>query len=392
MVVILSEELAVLIQGPLGDFGQSLLKLLPCPFVANGLQGARGRLGPEDPLDGSCLKSLITDGVLNGAVDILTLVMLLHAQDGPGLEPAVSGMSFGEPREKRLGHLSQLQKGLSDRLKAIAYPFGLEVIRVFYPFAKTGRISLMPGDEFNLGAVDQDFLLRGLETQDIGDVLGRDGVVVRLKLNEPVWTADPKRHLGAVIGMKWQRLKRLLGKEFQGSVPGRVVDMQIRLLFQPPPGDGPEVFEILEVSSIEQIPFYVLKRCLNFSFRLSPPRSARNGFALIMGDKGRKRGVKDRPSAFPSKHHRFFIVIKTLSRDSSKVLEGILMSPDQAVEVMAGRKVDVLTPGEAQDVGEALHLALAATGEGNGIGTPIHLTLLPRIRFKPYHWFSIRGP
>jgi len=110
-----------------------------------------------------------------------------------------------------------------------------------------------------------------------------------------------------------------------------------------------------------------------------------------MCDKGRKRGVKDRPCAFPSKHHRFFIVIKTLSRDSSKVLEGILMSPDQAVEVMAGRKVDVLTPGEAQDVGEALHLALAATGEGNGIGTPILLTLLSWIRFEPYHGVSITG-
>ena len=60
----------------------------------------------------------------------------------------------------------------------------------------------MLGDELNLGRVDQDLVLRGLETQDVGDVVGRDGVTVRLKLNEPVWIADPKRHFGAVIGMK----------------------------------------------------------------------------------------------------------------------------------------------------------------------------------------------
>jgi len=84
-----------LVQGPLGDFGQNLLKLLPCSFVANGLQGARGRLGPEDPLDGPGLKGLITDGVLDGPVDILTLIVLLHAQNGSGLEPTVSGVSFG---------------------------------------------------------------------------------------------------------------------------------------------------------------------------------------------------------------------------------------------------------------------------------------------------------
>ena len=106
MVVILSEQLAVLIQGPLGDFGQSLLKLLPCSFVANGLQGARGRLGPEDPLDRSCLKGLIPDGVFDRPVDILTLVVLLHPQDGSGLEPTVPGISFGQSLEKRLGHLS----------------------------------------------------------------------------------------------------------------------------------------------------------------------------------------------------------------------------------------------------------------------------------------------
>jgi len=95
MVVVLSEQLAVLIQGPLRDFGQSLLKLLPCSFVSYGLQGARGSLCPEDPLDGSSLKGLIPNRVLDRPVDILTLVMLLHPQDVAGVEPAVSGMSFG---------------------------------------------------------------------------------------------------------------------------------------------------------------------------------------------------------------------------------------------------------------------------------------------------------
>ena len=91
---ILSEEFTVLIQGSLGDFRQGLLKLLPCSFVANGLQGARGRLGPQNPFDGSGLKGLIPDGVLDGPVDILTLVVFLHAQDRSGLESTVSGVSF----------------------------------------------------------------------------------------------------------------------------------------------------------------------------------------------------------------------------------------------------------------------------------------------------------
>jgi len=92
------------------------LKFLPCSFVSYGLQGAWGSLGPEDPFDGSSLKGLIPDRVLDRLVDILTLVVLLHTQDVSGVKPAVSGMSLGQSLEKRLCHLSQFQKGLSDRL------------------------------------------------------------------------------------------------------------------------------------------------------------------------------------------------------------------------------------------------------------------------------------
>jgi len=95
MVLVLSEQLTVLIQGALRDFGQGLFKLLPCSFVSYGLQGARQCLGPEDPLDGSCLKGLIPDRVLDRPVDVLTLVVLLHPQDVAGVKPAVSGVSLG---------------------------------------------------------------------------------------------------------------------------------------------------------------------------------------------------------------------------------------------------------------------------------------------------------
>jgi hypothetical protein len=250
MVVVLSEQLAVLIQGPLGDLGQGLLKLLPGSFVANGLQGARDRLGPEDPFDGSGLKGLIPDGMFDGPVDILTLVLLFHPQDGSGVKPTVTGISLGQSSEKLLRRLSQFQKGLPDWLQTIALFLGFEVIRVFHPFTQPCRISWMPGKELNLGAIDQDLMLRGLEAQDVGDVGGRDGVMVGLKLNESVWIADSKGHFGAVIGMKGQRLKRLLDKELQRSVPGGVVDMQIGFFFEPPPGYDSKVFEVLEVSSI----------------------------------------------------------------------------------------------------------------------------------------------
>ena len=86
----------------MGDFRECLLKLLSRSFVSYRLQGAGGRLGPEDPLDGSCPKGLIPDGMFNRLVDVLTLVVLLHPQDVSGLETAVSGIALGQSPEKLL--------------------------------------------------------------------------------------------------------------------------------------------------------------------------------------------------------------------------------------------------------------------------------------------------
>ena len=84
-----------MLQGPLRDLGQNLLKLLPGSFVSYGLQGAGACLGPEDPLDGSSLKGLIPEGVLDRPMDILTLVVFLQPQDVSGVEPTVSRMFLG---------------------------------------------------------------------------------------------------------------------------------------------------------------------------------------------------------------------------------------------------------------------------------------------------------
>ena len=109
----------------------------------------------------------------------------------------------------------------------------------------------MPGDEIDLWGVNQDLVLRGLQRQDVGDIAGRDGVVIGLKLDIVIRPADPQSHFGAVIGMKGQRLKHLLCKELQRGVPGRIVDMEVRLLLEPPLGYGSKIFEVLEVPSVE---------------------------------------------------------------------------------------------------------------------------------------------
>ena len=106
MVVTLSEQLTVLLQGPLGDLGESLLQLSPGAFVSDRFQGPRDRPGSQDSLNRSALKSLIAEGVFDRPMDILTLIIFLQPQDGSSVEATVAGMPCGESLEKRPGHFS----------------------------------------------------------------------------------------------------------------------------------------------------------------------------------------------------------------------------------------------------------------------------------------------
>ena len=71
----------------------------------------------------------------------------------------------------------------------------------------------------------------------------------------------------------------------------------IAFLAQPPAGTGPEIMEILELAAAQKIPFYVLKRALDFSFRFSPATPTDDRTDAIMGDEGGEGRIDQRPTA-----------------------------------------------------------------------------------------------
>ena len=284
--------------------------------------------------------------------------------------------------------MSQCQEGVSDRFKPIASPLRGEVARVVHRPAQPRRLSLMPADTVELRGIDQNLLFRCLYAQDVGDMAGRHGVPVRFELDTAVVPADPQGDFGGVVRMKRQDLQRrlfLLHKQVDGGALRGVVDVQVGLLPEPPPCRGPQVLHVLKLPSCQQVALDILKRRFDLSFGLGASRSACDGLALVMRDERGERGVEDRPAALPSQDNRFFVVVQTLFRDSLKVLEGVLMPPDQTVVVMTRREVDVLSARKAQHIGETLHRTAAGPGKAQRIGAPIHLPLSARVRFKPDH-------
>lgn len=117
-------------------------------------------------------------------VDIVALVMLLHAEDMPGVEAAVSWMFQGKTLQKLLRLLSKFYKGLPYRFESVSYLLRLEVSGVLYLSAKPRRLSFVMCYESELGIVDHDLLFCRLDAQDICDIAGRDGVAVRFEHDE----------------------------------------------------------------------------------------------------------------------------------------------------------------------------------------------------------------
>jgi len=110
-----------------------------------------------------------------------------------------------------------------------------------------------------------------------------------------------------------------------------------------------------------------------------------------MSDKGNKGWVMDRPAGLPSKHNRLLAVIKALFGDTPKIGKGILMSPDQGVEIPMKGKVNIMSPGKTRDVRETQNLAFACAGKFNGVRTPIHLPLTAGLCLKSDYRLSL-GP
>ncbi len=124
--------------------------------------------------------------MFNSTVDIITLVVLFHAQNVTGMESAVLRMSLGKSLKKLLRHLSQFHKGFSYRFQAVAYLFCLEVFRVFHLPAGACRLPFMTGYKIKLRRVDQNLMLGGFDTQYVGHVAGWGGVTVCLKIDKPL--------------------------------------------------------------------------------------------------------------------------------------------------------------------------------------------------------------
>jgi len=163
-------------------------------------------------------------------------------KDEAGLEAAVSGVSLLEPGQERFGCLPQREESLGDGFQAVADLFGTPVLRFFHGLAGSIGEALMLGHQYDLRAVDEQFLLGGLQGEDIGHILIRDGVAVGFKVQESVDAANPQGHFGGVIIVKGQGLKGpsfLLHKEVQRGPTGVVMDMRVEFFSEPPLGRGP---------------------------------------------------------------------------------------------------------------------------------------------------------
>ncbi len=224
------------------DAGESFLKLFSCLFVSNGFQGPGFGLCQEDAFDGLRIEGLVAKGMVKGHGDVIGVVGFFQVKDEAGMKAAVSGVGLFESGKEGFCSVPEGEESLSDRFKAVADLFRTPVLRFFYGFTGTLRESLMLCHQLDLGAIDEHFMLGGLQGEDIGHVLIGDGVAIGLKVQEPIDAANPQGHFGGIIIVNRQGLKGasfLFHKELQRRTMGRIMDMGVGLFLEPPSSTCP---------------------------------------------------------------------------------------------------------------------------------------------------------
>ena len=215
-----------------------------------------------------------------------------------------------------------------------------------------------------------------------------DRIAVGLEVEVSLHVAHPERHFRAVVRMKRQRREcrqLLFQEEFQRRSAGRLVQMQVAFLREPPSRATSKVFQILELTAAQEVSLHVLEGALDLTLGLGSAALADDGTIPVVGNEGGEGGMDQRAPRLPAQHHGFLAVVEALGGGALEVGEGVPMTADQGEEVAPRGEVYELAPGEAQDVGEALHLLFSRLQEVDGIGAPVHLPLHTGIGLEADH-------
>jgi len=81
------------------------------------------------------------------------------------------------------------------------------MLRFFACLRTAAAVSLVRGDQLDVGTVNEDLMVGGLERKDIADVFIGHGVAVGFKFYEAIQRTDPQRNLAAIVGMRGKRHK-----------------------------------------------------------------------------------------------------------------------------------------------------------------------------------------
>lgn len=156
---------------------------------------------------------MIAAGTVAGFVDILGIVDFFELQDFSGMKTAMMRVFDLKTGKESRSMLAEPLEGFPDRLDAVADFLRLTVEWLFTDFTASVGIALVRGDEFDIRAVDENFMVRGFERENVADVFVGNGITIGLKLDKAIDGADAQKNLTAIIrvGRKWLQTAFLFG-------------------------------------------------------------------------------------------------------------------------------------------------------------------------------------
>ena len=236
---------------------EPLLDLFGAPLGDVLVERAWPRAGRDDALDGAIFVGAEGMRVTQRRGDVLGVVALAQEQDPLRVVGAESRPEAGESREEVRGAVAESLEGGEEPVEINRPAIGLAVDarRPDVPaWSSVVPHELVAHEELQVGAVDEELVLRHAHRDEVVDRLIRNGVPVAAPRDESIDGADPVDDPRGVVGMARQRqeMRRLFLERHHGWMTALAIDAHIRDLVLPGEELRAHIRKVAERSSVEK--------------------------------------------------------------------------------------------------------------------------------------------
>ncbi|XXT55491.1 hypothetical protein WMF28_23400 [Sorangium sp. So ce590] len=330
------------------------------------VERARRRAGGEDAPQRVGIEGAKALRAPQRRVEIGGRISLAQEQDLPRLMRPDPRRTRAHEAEEACGVLTHLLEGGAEHLEVDGALAPRRRVQAGWielePLAAWSQ--LVTRDAGEVGAIDEELVLRDADRQEVGDMIVGYRVGVSLPGDEAIDGADAIDHPRRIVGMARQghEVLALFGEAVEGrlAMTATLIDDGV----EPSSELVSQVVEVDEGATVEEGALDLPKSTLDTWLGVGLAAHAARPKLVVCGE-GEEARIVDGLLPLPSQHDGLLAVIRAARGGALELVEGTDVAIHERVEVGLVIELHEFASGEGERVREGLYLLLVAVDEGD---------------------------